>query len=192
MIKLVTSLLLMMTFSLSVLAHNVLGGIYAVGTTIEGEAGFSNGVMASEGTLVEVFDSEGEVLGTSRVDSEGMFVFTASQRVDHHFVIDMSSGHLLKLVLVAAELPESLGQEPSSPMLASSTNPTVEPQNISNEQLSQLIETAVAKQIVPLRKELAAFKEKAGLQQLLGGIGYIFGLCGVGIWLRQRYRKTES
>ena len=49
-----------------------------------------------------------------------------------------------------------------------------------------MIEKAVAKQVKPLRKELRAYQEKAGLQDVLGGIGYIFGLCGIGMWWRQR------
>jgi hypothetical protein len=30
------------------------------------------------------------------------------------------------------------------------------------------------------------------MQDILGGIGYIFGLCGLGIWWRQRQKEKQE
>ncbi|KZZ53100.1 hypothetical protein A3761_02835 [Oleiphilus sp. HI0123] len=65
-------------------------------------------------------------------------------------------------------------------------------QMLVGNDLQALIEKAVAKQIKPLRKELNAYKEKASFRDALGGIGYIFGLCGIGIWLTQRNQSTKN
>lgn len=182
-------LTLMTLLSLSLMpvyAHNVVGGVYAIGDQIEGEIGFSNGDMAAEGTEIKVSDTQGNLLGTVATDSEGLFVFTAQQRIDHQFFANLSSGHVLELVLPADELPESLpgGNAVSNADMAQTSTPV----NFSGDQvaLQQMIEKAVAKQVKPLRKELAEYKEKASLQDVIGGIGYIFGLCGIGIWWRQR------
>lgn len=182
-------LTLMTLLSLSLMpvyAHNVVGGVYAIGDQIEGEIGFSNGDMAAEGTEIKVSDTQGNLLGTVATDSEGLFVFTALQRIDHQFFANLSSGHVLELVLPADELPESLpgGNAVSNADMAQTSTPV----NFSGDQvaLQQMIEKAVAKQVKPLRKELAEYKEKASLQDVIGGIGYIFGLCGIGIWWRQR------
>lgn len=58
-------------------------------------------------------------------------------------------------------------------------------------ELQNLIETAVARQIKPLREELAAYKEQAKFRDLLGGLGYLLGLAGLGAWLSQR-RKNKA
>jgi hypothetical protein len=182
-------LTLMTLLSLSLMpvyAHNVVGGVYAIGDQIEGEIGFSNGDMAAEGTEIKVSDTQGNLLGTVVTDSEGLFVFTAQQRIDHQFFANLSSGHVLELMLPADELPESLpgGNAVSNADMVQTSTPV----NFSGDQvaLQQMIEKAVAKQVKPLRKELAEYKEKASLQDVIGGIGYIFGLCGIGIWWRQR------
>ena len=174
------------------LAHNVVGGVYAIGSTIEGEAGFSNGDMAKAGTPVLITDAAGQVIAEVLTDEEGFFVFEATQRIDHLFKLDMSSGHVLEMILPADELPASLpggmsiAPVPSNPTTAASVS------GVDAVVLQQMIEQAVAKQVKPLRKELAAYKEKAGLQDLLGGIGYIFGLVGLGIWLRQRKQDQQQ
>lgn len=176
-------------------AHNVVGGVYAIGNVIEGEVGFSNGDMAAEGTEVVISDASGSELARVVTDGEGLFTFEATQRIDHHFRANMSSGHVLELTLSAAELPESLPAEfsPNAKVDSSSVAQiTVTPFKGDQAQLQLMIEKAVAKQVKPLRQELAALKEKAGLQDIIGGIGYIFGLCGLGIWMRQRHRDKQT
>lgn len=175
-------------------AHNVIGGVYAIGDVIEGEAGFSNGDMAKEGTPVKVLNAEGNLLAEIQTDSEGFFTFQASQKIDYHFAIDMSAGHVLKMVLSADELPENLltSDKTAERSGAGSGKTPVASSDLStlgNAQLQQLIEQAVARQVKPLRQELSAYKEKAGLQDILGGMGYIFGLCGLGIWWQQRKQR---
>lgn len=174
------------------LAHNVVGGVYAIGTTIEGEAGFSNGDMAKAGTPVLITDVAGQTIAEVLTDEEGFFVFEATQRIDHHFKLDMSSGHMLEMILPADELPASLpGGTPIASVQSNLTTPA-SGSALDAAALQQMVEKAVAKQVIPLRKELAAYKEKAGLQDLLGGIGYIFGLVGLGIWLRQRKQDKQQ
>jgi nickel transport protein len=179
-------------FSCSVLAHNVVGGVYAIGTEIEGEVGFSNGDMAAQGTKIRVTDSQGNELAVLETDADGLFAFTATQRMDHQFFADLSSGHVLALALPADELPDSLpgGNKVTGVSVVAPKAPTA----FSGDQqaLQQMIERAVAKQVKPLRKEIAEYKEKASLQDVMGGIGYIFGLCGMGIWWRQRQLDKQA
>lgn len=184
-------LALLATLSVQVLAHNVIGGVYAIGNIIEGEVGFSNGDMAKAGIVVHVSDAAGNVLGETVIQDEGFFVFEATQRIDHHFYADLSSGHQVDLVLPADELPEALPGGSVPVVVASKPVGETAVNGVDQVALEQLIEKAVAKQVKPLRKELAAYKEKAGLQDVLGGIGYIFGLVGLGIWLRQRKQEKN-
>lgn len=175
-------------------AHNVLGGVYAIGSTIEGEIGFSNGDMAPEGTEVIVFDNLGNELGRVKTDEHGLFAFEASKRVEHFFYANLSSGHVVEMSLPADQLPASLAGEDAQTgsMQQAEYKASINTESVNQAQLQSMIEEAVAKQVKPLRQELAAYKEKAELQDILGGIGYIFGLCGFGVWWRQRQKDRQS
>ena len=181
--------LFMLFIHSNVLAHNVVGGVYATGADIEGEAGFSNGVMAHEGSLVKVSDQHGNPLGEVLTDAQGYFVFTAKKRITHVFDVNMGAGHSLTMQLPADELPDSLGAV--SIPLNTSTLRTVKPTASDQVDASLAIERAVAKHIKPLRKEIQALKEKSGMRDIIGGIGYIFGLLGVVALLRERKLKAR-
>jgi len=176
--------------SLNLWAHNVVGGVYATGAQIEGEAGYSNGAMANAGTLVKVFDESGTPLGEVVTDDEGYFVFTATKRITHLFEVNMGAGHILKMQLAAEELPDSLDGQSivHTPKNKVAVKSTINGDEIKIEQL----EIAIAKQIKPLRREISALKEKAGLRDIIGGNGYIFGLLGCVALLRERRLKVKK
>ena len=199
--KALYSLFILMSFLLSftspALAHNVVGGVYVNGFDIEGEAGFSNGAMANAGTVVKVSDVSGIPLGEVVTDDQGYFVFTAKKRITHVFEINMGAGHTLKMQLPAEELPDSLDSSTTlsanSVSSANQTTKKVDPQIVTNNQITALmLEKAIAKQIKPLRKEIQALKEKSGIRDIIGGIGYIFGLLGVVALLRERRLKAKK
>jgi len=186
--------LLVSLFSVCAFAHNVVGGVYATGFEIEGEAGFSNGSMANAGTIVKITDQSGIPLGEVVTDDEGLFTFTAKKRITHVFNINMGAGHQLTMQLPAEELPESLSVQPLN-KLATNNQPEVannETPVIENQTTSLMLEKAIAKQIKPLRKEIQSLKEKSGLRDILGGIGYIFGLLGLVAFLRERKLKAKQ
>jgi hypothetical protein len=151
--------------------------------------------MAAPGTVVKVTDEQGNELASLETDDEGGFTYTATQRIDHLFYANLSSGHILELTLPADELPDSLAAVGSVEVTVDKVAvPSVSTTSIATDRqgLEQMIERAVAKQVVPLRKEIAAYKEKSSLQDIMGGIGYIFGLCGLGIWWRQRQLDKQQ
>jgi len=182
-------LLLSPFISSSLWAHNVVGGVYASGTEIEGEIGYSNGAMAKAGSVVQVFDEANNALGEVLIDDDGYFVFNATQRITHLFRANLGAGHSITLRLPYEELSEQLAA------------PDVQPQanlNVDNAQAATqtfdaiALDKAIAKQIKPLRREIQALREKSGLRDIIGGIGYIFGLLGAIALLRERRLKTQA
>ena len=152
---------LALLFALPASAHNVVGGVYAIGSTIEGEAGFSNGDMAQAGTKVLVTDPAGNVLMETETDEEGFFSFEATTRVDHLFRMEMGSGHVLEMVLTADELPASLkggAVNAAAPAVKASGGAAVQ---YDEAAMQSMIEKAVAKQVKPLRKELRGLSGKS-------------------------------
>ena len=192
--KSICYLIFLCFFSANLWAHNVVGGVYVNGFDIEGEAGFSNGSMANAGTLVKVFDQSGVPLGEVKTDAEGFFVFTAKKRITHIFEVNMGAGHILKMLLPAEELPESLGGIRLVQAIPKENIKNVENNSPSSSTITPIqLEKIIAKHIKPLRKEITALKERSGLRDIIGGIGYIFGLLGMIALIREhRLKKAKQ
>ncbi len=166
-------------------AHKVIASVYAEGDVIEGEIGFSNGDMAAD-TLVEVFDEAGARIGEARTDKDGVFRFKPTQAVTHVFRADLGAGHVAETTMAAADLP---GRADAPSTAAPVADADAAP--LSTDQRTMIAE-AVRDEIKPLRREIAAYKEKNDLQSILGGIGYIVGLFGVGYYLAARRKLGRT
>lgn len=175
-------------------AHKVVASGWLDGNDIEGEVGLSNGDVALKGTLVEVYTEAGEKIGETTVGDEGLFRFTPTQAVAHKFVANLGAGHVAQFVMAADELPESLGASKAqgSAPVAPKMRPNNERPIIVQENLTRMIAKAVRQEVQPLRKEIAAYKEKNNLQSILGGIGYIFGITGVVFYIMARRKEKTN
>jgi nickel transport protein len=182
-----------------VLAHKVIFSVFKSGDVIEGELGFSNGDMAV-GQVIEVFDTTGAKLGDAVTDEDGFFVYAPTEPVTHVFKADMGAGHVGEVQMAASDVAALLGVAPQdSGASAGPAAPTVanapqaeEPEAVTIAALTEDERAAIAKavrdEMRPLRREIAAYREKNDFQTILGGIGYIFGLFGLGFYLAARRR----
>lgn len=171
-----------------VFAHKVLTSAWSEGEAIVGEVGFSSGEMAAEGSMVEVFGPDGERLGGTVTGADGLFRFVPQQAVSHRFRVDLGAGHVGEAELGADELPLGLirGAGADEPALevarageASIAEAVPTANDIDRIELQAMIVQTLQHEIRPLRKELAAYKEKNDVQAILGGIGYIVGIFGL-------------
>ena len=163
--------------------------VFAVveGKTIRGEVYFRGGV-AAQGAKVEAFDPQQRKLAEATTDEEGKFSLPVRFRCDHRLLAQAGEGHAGQYTVEAAELPDDLPlpdggadtprQEPPSPAAspAASDPPAARP---GDAQLKQMIEAAVNQQVVPLRRQLDRFENTLRVRDVLGGIGYIFGIMGL-------------
>lgn len=193
-IKTLIALILTMALSTPSLAHKVLAGVYVVDSdahsaTIEGEIGLSNGTMAPAGITVRMYNQAGEQLDETQTREGGVFQFITTQGGDLRFWANLSAGHVMDISLPADELPDQLSaSNPSAEPLA----PPTESSATDQAALKHLVSRAVADQIRPLRKDLAAYKEAAKWHDVLGGIGYIFGLFGIAAWVQSRRTQPQN
>ena len=197
------------------MAHRLLVFAVAEGPVIEGSAYFAGGAPAS-GVDVLIEDVSGEVLAELSPSADGSFSYRAKTPAKHVVVARSGDGHRAEWTVRAAELaPAFVGSATSqsvtttgsgadvapahrlgpatvqlSTPLTQAQTPTVDGSTVDQSDvdpaLTAAIELAVARQLRPLREELAAARSRASLRDVLGGIGYIIGLAGVALWWRTR------
>ncbi|KJE35459.1 cobalt ABC transporter permease [Thalassospira sp. HJ] len=172
-------------------AHKVIASVFPSGANVEGEIGFSNGVMA-ENTLVEIFDPQGNKIDEVTTDGDGFFVYTPSQQVDLRFRADLGAGHVAEAAFAIAELSgiDSTKTAASSQAPVASAGGSGTGSAITREQ-EEIIATIVRDELRPLRREITAYKEKNDLQSILGGIGYIFGAFGIIYYIAARRLRAK-
>lgn len=182
-------LILTLLAPLPVLAHNVISSVFPSGSDIEGEVGFSNGDMAVD-LLIEVFDEAGTKLGETRTDADGFFLYTPTRAVTHIFRGDLGAGHVAEVIMEGAEVAQLMGQGAPAPAPATATtNAPATAAGLSDQARAELA-TMIRNELRPLRQELTAFKNKSDFQSVLGGIGYIFGLFGLGFYIAARRKMA--
>ena len=182
------------------------------GKVISGEAYFRDG-SPFRNAKVTVFDPAGAKLGETKTDAEGKFSFEPRRRCDHRLVVDGGEGHAAEYTVRAEELPSDLSggnapaakpgpaQPPSTTQAAqppsSAPNTPAQPRAAAPQAAPGMAELhgeleALEKQIVQLRRDLAARDDSTRLRDVLGGIGYILGLMGLAFYFLGARRKKES
>jgi len=179
--KVAVLLALLCLISPPAFAHKVIFAVYDNGETIEGEIGFSNGDMAP-GAVVEYFDSAQKKLGEFTSDQDGIFTGPLTGKGTYLFKVNLGAGHVAEALLERGTAT------------ANQASPIAATPGMADPNLEKMIRRAVTEQVTPLRKELAAYKEKNDLQKILGGLGYILGLAGIGFYFsaRQKLKKAAK
>ncbi|MBW4984521.1 cobalt ABC transporter permease [Mameliella sp. CS4] len=173
------------------LAHKVIAAVFPSGSAIEGEVGFSNGDMATD-QPVQVFGPDGALLGETVTDEDGFFLFEPTEPVAHTFRADLGAGHVADVTMSAADVARILGvaaPEPVAPAATTAAAPGVALSDADRAEIARIVRDEMR----PLRREIAAYREKNDLQTILGGMGYILGLFGLGFYIAARRQlKTQG
>jgi len=196
-------LVLNLTIASPAAAHKASVFAAVQGKVIAGEAYFRDGTPLRSAE-VTVFDPAGTKLGETKTDAQGKFSFEPRRRCDHRLVVDGGEGHAAQYTVRAEELPSSLpdggaapGPSSQSPPLAPANAPAAAPpagaapRPATQDDLHGELE-AIEKQLVELRRDLAARDDSTRWRDVLGGIGYILGLMGVAFYFLGVRRKAAS
>ncbi len=177
------------------------------GAEIKGYGYFSKSRRAKN-CAVEFFGPGGRELGRAVTDDNGEFSFSVRVRCDHRLVLNCGEGHGAEFLIRADELPDNLepysGPAAPNPAPKAGTEGSTDEKNSSGavdapKELSRVVASAVAAELAPLKKQIAALREQlAGYEDkvrwhdVLGGIGFIFGLAGVGLFFMARKRERKG
>lgn len=160
-------------------AHKVKIFATADDSTVNGYVYFPGGGRAQHATIIVTIPPNDTILATVQTNEQGEFSYVTQQVADHLFTVDTSDGHRADYVVKASELNPAMPSE-------TTVEPTIDPTATNDKLDSQLIEKIVYKQIQPLREQLEQYEEKIRIHDILGGIGYIFGIFGLMMYLRQK------
>ncbi len=172
-------------------AHKVNVFAWVEGDTVFVEGYFPGG-KKSQDSLVEVFNAAGTKLLEGRTNKKGEFSFKIPERTDLKIVLTASMGHKNDFIVPASDFQEVVSS-PSSPAQSfaeSEKDASAHPVDLS--QLEGMIDKALDRKLAPVIKQIRDNrKEGPTISEIVGGIGYIFGLFGLAMYFKSRKNGTR-
>ncbi len=188
-----TLLLILLLLSLPAQAHRLKVFAYAEGNSIQGRVYFVGGV-AAPGARLSILDDQNRLIDSISPDTNGEFHYRITEPMTHILSADVGDGHMARWTVNADEFSTSpialLGEAHADTPAQPQSDGPHEQQGLNESRLADVVEQAVTRQLIPLRKQLVAYEERARLQDIIGGIGYIVGIAGIALWWRSRKRQS--
>jgi len=170
------------------LAHKVMIFAWVEGDTVFTESKFSGGKKVMNAQVL-VFDKGGEQLLEGKTDNKGKFAFKVPKLTDLRTVLNAAMGHKAEWTIPESELRESCGELGSKKADESSTPIAV---GLCKEEIKELVEESLDRKLRPIIKMMTESQSKGpSVTEIIGGIGYIFGLMGLVIYFRNRRKKMD-
>ena len=169
--------------NVNALAHKVTIFGWVEGDTVFTESKFSGGKKAINAPVV-VFDKDGKKLLEGKTDNKGEFSFKIPKVTDLIIVLNAAMGHKAEWVIPESEIRESgpivekkSAAEPSGPISL----------GLSKEEVQKIVEDSLDKKLRPIIRMMTESKDtKPSLSEIIGGIGYIFGLMGLALYFKKQ------
>lgn len=167
--------LLIIVISVPVFAHKVNIFAYVEGDKVYTESYFNDGKKCVNSNI-EVFDSTGNKLLEGVTNEDGEFTFEIPEKEDLKIVLTASMGHRAEYIIKASELGDVI--ESNKENIRESLSPKISSVDLTEIQL--LIENTLDEKLKPLMREIKKSREnKISVTEIIGGIGYIFGIMGI-------------
>jgi len=200
------TLLFILFSNMPAFAHKVTIFAWVEGDTIYTQSKFSKGRKA-KGALVTVFDTEGNRLLEGTTDEKGECSFKIPKKTGLKVVLKASMGHRAEWKIPVEEIAAaqaSQNKTPEAGVISDITSPSNRTGSkagaeqpisgstgLQREEIKRLIDESLDQKLSPIISMLADSQDQdPGISEIMGGIGYIFGLVGVALYFANR-RKTK-
>jgi nickel transport protein len=203
----VRSLFSLLIFALLIqspaLAHRVNIFAYVEGDEIVVECSYSKSKKVRHG-VIEVQDAaSGETLLQGTTDAQGVYRFPVPEEARRsgsnlRILLQAGEGHQNEWTVDAAEfmgasLPAAT--TPSAPQSGVAPDPVshggerAHTPALTRADVEEVVAAALDAKLAPIQRELREQGQKGpGVQEIVGGIGWIFGLIGVAAYFKSRPR----
>ena len=175
-------------FTLPAFAHKVNMFAYPDGNEVFIEGYFSDG-KKPKNSEVKVYDSAGKELLSGLTNEEGQFSFVIPKDDDLRITLNAGEGHRTEYTLSRAEIAgEVKNAEEIAKDAKSEGSVSGHPADggVASPELQAMIRKAVGESIRPVMRELSELTAKSNFSDILGGIGFIFGIIGVFFYVKAR------
>ena len=185
-------------------AHNVTVFAWVEGDTVHVESKFAGG-RKPQNAPIEVYDTAGNLLLEGTTDENGTFSFAVPHKTEMRVVLKAGMGHQAEWTIPLAEQQGVQGTAASTapaetkPASAAAPNESQiapaanRPVALTQAELQQALEQALDNKLKPLLKQAAESKTSGpSINEIIGGIGYIFGLVGVGAYFHARRNRRPG
>jgi nickel transport protein len=181
-------------------AHRVTIFAWVEGGMVHTESKFSGGKPVKGGNIL-VYDAQsGDKLLEGATDDKGEFSFKAPRKASLRIELIAGMGHKGEWLVSEDEFDakEGPGTSPddSGTAVASRSPEADQPAQrspLNMRELEDAVERALDRKIAPMMKLLAQSRQQQGpnVRDVVGGIGYIFGLVGLGAYLHFRRKARQ-
>ncbi len=188
--------LLCVALAAPVRGHKIVLFAWVEGDRVHVESKFSGGRKPVSAPIT-IYDLDGHKLLEGTTDSNGAFVFKAPAKIAMKIVLSAGMGHQAEWQVKAAEFEHSGASttiRPSAPPAPDLPEVKTAPEvgaPLTASQIETLIENVMERKLRPIITMLVNQHDRGPrIADVLGGLGYIFGLVGLAAYMR--YRKTEA
>ncbi|WP_460166003.1 hypothetical protein [Thermostilla marina] len=188
-------------------AHQVYVFAAPVGMRIEGRAYFRGGSPCKHCPVRVITEDQSEPV-VIETDEQGNFSYEMPKPQDVRIVVDAGEGHTAEYTITAEEFGTEAGDIQTAAAESESALPKEGPPQ-GDKVASAAVETsgehepgaesdaavqvaALRTQIIRLREDVQALRERLWLRDILGGIGFILGLTGVAYYFAMRKQSVGA
>lgn len=178
-------------------AHKVNIFAYVDGNRVVTDSGYSRSKRVHDGT-VEVYDvSTGAMLLSGDTDPDGGFDFVIPDqarvnRTDLRLLLKAGTGHQAEWTVkydefAAAKGPFASVEEGHGHMEVADSDAGRSEDSVAGTVDATEVEAIIRRELKPVKRMLADQAQSGpGMTEILGGIGYIFGLVGIVAYMKSR------
>jgi len=136
---------------------------------------------------IEVFRTSGEKLLEGQTDDAGYFRFAPRVGDDLKIVLYAGMGHKAETIIKASGLPEVKKPRVEKTSISQKAVEVVpEKTGLDEDQLRRIVGEVVEEKFSSLRELIIKQQRSTSLTAIIGGIGYIFGIFGLLLYLRKK------
>ncbi len=186
-------------FSGNLYAHKVIVFAWVEGDKVYTESKFAGGKKV-RGGKVEVFNNNGKLLLKGVTNNSGEFSFDTPLKSTLEIVLTAGTGHAGKWTLNKEEFYETEEHPVDISNNNIEKNNSLNRKNLSSEtiditkkELEIIVEKALDKKLAPIKKIVAeSMAGRSKFNDIIGGIGYIFGLMGIAAYFKFKGEKGSE
>ena len=181
-------------------AHKVTVFAYVEGGKVYTESYYADGTRCRNSNIT-VYDKQGHKVLTGKTNEKGEFSFTPPSEGPLKIVLDASPGHRAETVVSEGELLAGEAVAKASPQETKETQKhatcTVRPETgnitVSRKELKEILDETLDRKLRPVMKLLAESRQHGvSARDVFAGLGYIFGIMGIVIYVRDIKKQGEK